>query len=273
MHEMHKIFSQNINPRAVFTIIIWLSIAWIFARPLKGTGEFIYKFTGSFTNNIFQELLQSKTTASELINSKTLANEQSKTISLLKIKVTSLEDQIQETKNIKSILDLNRHLSYKTIATKVIGRSPDNWHKQIILNKGANHMIMAGDSVLSKNGVIGQIVDVDKDTSTVQLISDPSFKLGCKVLKKNIIGILSGKTNSIGLLEFIPVGTDIKAGDVVVASGIRASDLPPTYPSGHPIGKVIKVSKKKSKASDLYIEVKLSENLNTLNNVLVFSPD
>lgn len=264
---------QNINPRTVFTIIVWLSIAWIFARPLKGTGELIYRIVGAAANNTFQGLLQSKTIADELIKSNVIANEQSKTISLLKIKINSLEDQLKEAKNLKSILSIKKQIRYKTTATKVIGRSPDNWHKQIILDKGENYLIMTGDSVLTKNGVVGQIVDVDKNTSVVQLISDPSFKLGCKVLKKNIIGILSGKTNSIGILEFIPAGTDITAGDVIVASGIRASDLPPSYPSGHPVGKVIKVSKKKSKASDLYIEVKLSENLNTLNNVLVFSPN
>lgn len=266
------LFTQNINPRTVLLILIWLTLAWVLARPLQGTGEVLYRLFGSVTNNIFQNIIHSKITADELIKSKKIANDQAQIISLLKIKTNYLEDQIRETENLKTILGLKKQINYKTTAAKVIGRSPDNWHKEVILDKGANFMILAGDSVLSKKGVIGQIVEVDKDTSVVQLISDPSYKLGCKILKKNITGIFSGKTNKIGLLEFIPVGTDIKAGDIVVTSGFKTSNLPPTYPAGHPIGRVVNVSKKKNKASDLYIEIKLSENLNTLNNVLVFSP-
>ena len=49
--------------------------------------------------------------------------------------------------------------------------------------------------------------------------------------------------------------------------------LSPSYPPGHPVGRISKISKKKSKASDLYIEVKLSENLNSISDVLVFSPE
>ena len=266
------LFIQNINTSTVFTIIVWLLIAWVLARPLKGIGEYTYSVIGSLVNSTFEEISQSKLQARELIQSREHVKEQSKKIELLEIKIKSLEDGIKERENLKNLLDLKKSIAYHSLASKVIGRTTDNWHKQIILDKGSNFQIMAGDSVLSKNGVIGQIVEVNKNTSIVQLISDPSYKIGCKVSPGNILGILSGKTNSTGLLEFIPVGTKIMAGDLVVTSGIANNDLFPAYPGGHPLGKVIKVSKRKSKQSDLYIEVKLSEDLNSLSNVLVFSP-
>lgn len=265
------LFIQNINPRAIFTILLWLILAWILSRPLKGIGGFAYHSLGRASNSIFQSIIQSKTKASELIQSKKIIKEQSKTISLLEVKTSYLQEQVKQAENLKSFLNLKKQISYHTVFAMVIGRSADNWHKQIILDKGVNFNIMQGGSVLTKNGVVGQLVEVGKDTSVVQLISDPSYKLGCKISNKNIIGILSGKTNSVGLIEFIPVGSDIKSGDLVITSGIGTGGLLPTYPSGHPIGKIIKVSKKR-KASDLYIEVKLSEDLNTLSDVLVFSP-
>lgn len=266
------LFVQSINPRTVLTIIIWLTIAWILARPLKGIGEHTYLFLGSITNNTLKSFLQSKSDLGELFKAKKIIKEQFNTISLLKIKINYLENQLKETENLKNLLNVRKQVSYRTITTSVIGRSADNWHKQIILDKGENYKIMPGDSVLSKRGIIGQIVEVNKNTSLVQLISDPSYKLGCKIVKKNTLGILSASTNTIGLLEFIPIGTDIMIGDIVVTSGIGTGDLPPTYPSGHIVGKITKVSRKKSKASDLYIEVKLSEDLNSLSDVLVFSP-
>ncbi len=266
------IFSLNVNPQTILTLIVWLIVAWILSRPLVGIGQGVYKLLGTVTSQTFQGLYESKSSAEDLLKSKTLLNEQANRISLLEIKLNYLRNQISELEKLKQILDLKKHLSYKAISATVIGRTADNWHKQIILDKGKTNGLKLGDAVLSEKGVIGQIVDIDKSTSIIQLISDPAYKLGCKISKRKLIGILSGKTNSVGLLEFIPIGTDVKVGDLVVTSGIGSQALLPTYPSGHIVGKVSKVSKRSSRASDLYIEVKLAEDLNFLSDVLVFSP-
>ena len=264
---------QNINPKTVFTIFIWLIVAWVLSKPLQEIGKKIYSSAGLLTNNTFELITHGKSVTEELITSKKLADEQKKTISLLKIKINYLENQNKSTTRLKELLILKNDIRYKTIPATVIGRSPDNWHKQIIINKGKDFNIKPGDSVISAKGVIGQVVEVDKNTSVTQLISDPSYKLGCRIKKKNILGILSGKTNSTGLLEFIPIGSRVKKGDLIETSGIASGGLKPSYPLGHPVGKISKISRKKSQASDLYIEVKLSEDLNSLSDVLVFLPE
>ena len=248
-------------------------IAWVLSKPLKEIGKNIYGSVGLLTNNTFELITHGKSITEELITSKKLVNEQEKIISLLKTKINYLENQNKNANKLKELLNLKKNIRYKTISASVIGRSPDNWHKQIILDKGETTKIMPGDSVITSKGIVGQVVEADKSTSVVQLISDPSYKLGCKIKRRNILGILSGKTNSTGLLEFIPIGSKVKIGDLVETSGIASSGLSPTYPPGHPVGRISKISKKKSKASDLYIEVKLSENLNSLSEVLVFSVD
>lgn len=267
------IFIQNVKPKTVFTIFLWVMVAWVLSKPFQEIGKNIYGSAGLLVNNTFELITHGKLLAEELIASKKLAKEQAKTISLLKIKINYLENQNKNTNNLKELLNLKKSIRYKTISVNVIGRSPDNWHKQIIIDKGKDLNIKPGDSVISAKGVIGQVIEADKDISTVQLISDSSYKLGCKIKKRNILGILSGKTNSISLLEFIPIGSKVKVGDLVETSGIVSGDLSPSYPPGHPVGKISKISKKKSKASDLYIEVKLSENLNSISDVLVFSVD
>ena len=248
-------------------------IAWILAKPLQEIGKSIYASAGLLVNNTFELVTHGKSITEELITSKKLVKEQEKIISLLEIKINHLENQNKNVNNLKEILNLRRNIRYKTTSASVIGRSPDNWHKQIIIDKGKDSKIESGDSVITVKGIVGQIIETDKNISIVQLISDPSYKLGCKIKKRNILGILSGKTNSVGLLEFIPIGSKVKVGDLIETSGIASGGLSPSYPPGHPVGKISKISKKKSKASDLYIEVKLSENLNSINEVLVFSAD
>lgn len=266
------IIVQNINPRTIFTILIFFITVWLLSKPLKSLGLNTYLVIGSAVNNLIESTHYGKEKIKDLITSSNLIEKQSKNISVLKMKINFLEDELLEVNNLKNLLTLQNKINYKTNVCKVIGRTSDNWHKQIIIDKGLHYNIMMGDSVLTYSGVVGQIVDVNKHTSIVQLTSDPSYKVGSKISKKNIFGIFSGKTSRIGLLEFIPVGTNIILGDIVVTSGLQSKDLPPSYPAGHPIGKVIKVSKKKKKASDLYIEVKLFEDLTSLSNVLVFSP-
>lgn len=273
MYSKRNSFIQTVNPKLILKIIIFALVFWVMAKPLRGIGENIYYFLGSLTNKTFESISQSKYSAEKLMRAEKLTKKQSKLISQYKIKLHSLENQNKEVNKLRSLLDLKKQLDYKTISASIIGRSSDNWHKQVILDKGTNQHIMIGNSVLSNRGVVGQVVETGKSTSVVELVSDPSFRLGCKLSKKNIYGILTGKTNSVGILEFIPIGTDIRLGDIVVTSGISSAGLFPSYPAGHPIGRVSVVSKKKSKSSDLYIEVKLSENFNTINEVLVFSPN
>lgn len=273
MYSKRTSFIQTINPKLILKIIVFVLIFWILAKPLKGIGENIYSLLGSFTNKTYDSIVQSKFSAQKLMRAEKLAKKQSKVISYFKIKTHYLENQNKEVAKLRDLLDLKKNLNYKSISASVIGRSSDNWHKQIVLDKGLNQGIMIGEAVLSNKGIIGQVVEIGKNTSVVELISDPSYRLGCKLSEKNILGILTGKTNSLGILEFIPIGTDVKVGDKIVTSGISSRGLLPTYPAGHPIGKVSTVSKKKSKSSDLYIEVKLSENLDSINEVLVFSPN
>lgn len=273
MYSRRTSFIQTVNPKLVLKIIVCVLLFWILAKPLKGVGENVYSLLGAFTNKAYDSISQGKFSAQKLIRAEKLTKKQSKIISYFKIKTHYLENQNKEIVKLRDLLDLKKQLDYKSISASVIGRSSDNWHKQVVLNKGSNQKITIGDSVLSNQGVIGQVVEVGKNTSVVELVSDPSYRLGCKLAEKNVLGILTGKTNSIGILEFIPVGIDVKVGDKVVTSGISSIGLLPSYPAGHPIGKVSTVSKKKSKSSDLYIEVKLSENLNSINEVLVFSPN
>lgn len=274
MRRKKSIFNQLHvqSGRSIVNVLLILICLWVFARPLRHVGESIYSNTGGVTSNIFQTIPESKRNIESLLKSKETAELQSKKLSVLKIKNRILENEIEEAIRLKRILNLKSDLKFRSLAASVIGRSADNWHKQLILDKGKNHNIKVGNSVLSSEGVVGQVVEVNKKTSIAELISDPSFRIGCSIEDKDIFGILYGMSNNVGLIHYVPVGTQIKVGDKVVTSGISAEDMYPTYPTGHTIGTVSKVSKKKSMSSDLYIEVKLAENLNAIKNVIIFSP-
>ena len=263
-------FFQNISPKTFFTLLVVVLFFWVFSRPFIFVGELFYNFFGSVLSNSFQAVIQSKSATTDLINAKKIIAKQRKEISNLKLKVFYLHDETERTKRLERILDLKKEINYKTISASVIGRTSDNWHKQIVLNKGTQDGIMIGSSVITDKGVVGQVVEVANDLSITQLLSDPGFRLGSKIYGKDIIGILVGKSNNTALLNFIPAGSNVEVGDLVVTSGISTHGTSLTYPPGHLIGTVSKIIKKNKRASDLYVEVKLAERLNSLSEVLVF---
>ena len=129
------LFIQNIKPKTIFTIFLWLMIAWILSKPLQKIGKTIYGSLGILTNNTFELITHGKSITKELITSKKLVKKQEKIISLLKIKINYLENQNKSTNKLKELLNLKKDIRYKTVSASVIGRSPDNWHKQIIIDK------------------------------------------------------------------------------------------------------------------------------------------
>lgn len=274
MFAKKRIYIQQISPKAIFTILLCTLIVWILARPLQAITKWLYFQSGSFVSNITQFTTSIKSNTSDILSSKALIKEQSDTIAQFRLKIYQLENMVRKNGDRNQILNLQKKINFKTITASVIGRSPDSWHKQIIIDKGTKAGIMTGDAAISPNGIVGQIIEVNGSSSTIELVSDPNFRLGCRIQNKNkdILGILSGKNNFSGTIEFIPVGTKIKTGDIVKTSGIKSLNSFPAYPPGFPIGEVSRISKKKNKASDLYVEVKLFEDLTSLSEVLVFSP-
>lgn len=264
-----RLLFQYVSPKVIFTILVWLIIAWILSRPLIKIGESIYNVFGTSTYKVFKLISNTKSSLSELFKSKFIIKKQAEEITKLTVKLNQIENQVNESKELKHLIELNRSLGFKSSIAKVIGRTADNWHKQIIINSGINHGINIGDSVLSTKGIIGQVVDVNSSTSIVQLVSDSSYKVGCKVRRNNTLGILTGKTNSLAQVKFIPIGSDVKVRDLIVTSGIASEGLKRIYPTNHPIGYITKVSNNNN--VDLYIEVKLSEDSRSLDNVLIFS--
>lgn len=259
--------------KGIINILLLMIVLWMLARPVAFIGQNIFYILGSITNNIYQIFPSTKVSIDQLVLSKKIINAQSKKIVALELKNNRMTELLNDVKELKILKAIEDNINYKTITAKVIGRSADNWHKQIILNVGKNANVKVGNTVLSRKGVIGQVVEVGSNFSVVHLISDPTYKLGCNIRNKNIIGILSGKTNSRGRLHYVPVGSDVMLGDIVETSGISATNTFPNYPKHYPVGRICKIKKGKRKSSDLNIEVRLFENLQYLSDVIVFSPN
>ena len=225
------------------SILLIFFLAWFFFKPLSNISSFFYNLSGKFAYQLGSEISEGKEEVSSYLDS------------LEKIKELQLDNKQLKLENIKLKSYVKRHkfleqgeinqaaLVSPSIRAEIIARSPNSWHKQIIISKGAKDGVKLGKGVFTLNGIIGQIEKVNDHNSIVQLIYDNKFKIGAKISRTGEYGVISGAYPESASLEFIKIDSKIQAKDKIVTSGLCLDDDSCPYPSDYPIGEVTEVKK------------------------------
>ena len=146
--------------------------------------------------------------------------------------IHELEVQLSELKRdnqkMKETLKLQDTLNdYTLVNATVIARNPDTWRDVITINKGSNDGIQPQMSVMSENGLVGKVMDVNPTSARVALLSNADntlIRVAAMIQneKEPIYGTITGyddKTNTL-VMSQIQATQDIKVGDKVVTSGL-----------------------------------------------------
>ncbi|WP_314388737.1 rod shape-determining protein MreC [uncultured Abiotrophia sp.] len=143
----------------------------------------------------------------------------------LQVRVADLE---AENGKMKQELNLTESLSeYTTVHATVIARNPDQWMESLVINVGANEGIQKNMSVMSGNGLIGRIIEVNPTSSKVLLLSneqsnDGKVAASIQIKSGSANGIISGydrKTKEYSMTQVDPT-VQVAAGDLVQTSGL-----------------------------------------------------
>jgi rod shape-determining protein MreC len=120
-------------------------------------------------------------------------------------------------------------------------------------------------TVISDGGLVGVVKSVSSSSSTVLLMSDPTFKIGVRIAGTQSIGVLSGQGGNTYLLQLLDATGEIKVGDKLVA---RGSEGGRPFVPGVPVGSVIEVQSNASSITQ-NADVEASANLNRIGIVAV----
>lgn len=143
----------------------------------------------------------------------------------------------QENARLRELLGSPLRQDEHKMVTQVISTGSDPYSDQVVIDKGSDNGVYEGQPVISDKGVVGQVVAVAKVTSRVLLICDASHALPIQVLRNDIRVIAAGSGCADDLqLEHLPNNTDIRAGDVLVTSGLGGR-----FPEGYPVAVVSSV--------------------------------
>lgn len=120
------------------------------------------------------------------------------------------------------------------IIARVIGQESTNFLNYIEVDLGATHNIAVGMPVVTEQGLVGRISEVNNVTSKVLLITDPSSAVNAILQSSRLNGIIQGTPSGDLIMDFIPQGPIFSVGEVVLTSGMGVR-----FPRGIPIGQVI----------------------------------
>ena len=139
-----------------------------------------------------------------------------------------LNDLKKDNEKMKEALKLQDTLNdYTLINATVIARNPDTWRDIVTINKGANDGLTPQMSVMSDNGLVGKVLDVNPTSARVALLSNNDntlVRVAAMIQgeKESIYGTLTGfdHEKNILIMSQIQATQEIKVGDKVVTSGL-----------------------------------------------------
>ena len=130
--------------------------------------------------------------------------------------------------HLRELLAMRQHFPESTVVAEVLYVGRDPFTRKIIVDKGAQQDIRAGQPVVDQLGVVGQVTRVYPWLAEVTLITDKGQAVPVQNLRNGLRAVLGG-TSGDGQLElkFIPLNADFQNGDELVTSGIDG-----IYPPG-----------------------------------------
>ena len=160
----------------------------------------------------------------------------------------------EEAERLQDILNLKDQYKTEGIVSRVIGLSPSAWNQTITISSGIDDGISAGQTVLGRNGVVGQIDSATPNSSTVRLLTDPNSGVAVKISNSNDC-ILRGSLDGVLYLEGLDAGDNVSVGDVITTSGLGGS-----YVQGLVIGRVSQIISSQSGTNRKIIVSSIEQN-------------
>jgi len=150
-----------------------------------------------------------------------------------------LEALKEENHQLRRLLEAQERLPRKSVFAEILYAGRDPFSRKVVIDKGTQNGIQAGQPVIDDVGVIGQVTRVFLLMSEVTLLSDKNQAIPLQVLRNGLRAIAYGGAEG-GMLDlrFMAANADIRNGDTLVTSGIDGA-----YPPGLPVASVARIER------------------------------
>ncbi len=151
-----------------------------------------------------------------------------------------LNEELAMWKRLHPSLELAERAGWSYVAAQVVAFGERHWLGSLVVNRGSEDGIKAGDPAIYMNGLAGLVVGVTDHTATVHLLNDPETAVLATVLPIRARGLVKGTGRYDAQMTILleDPSIQLEPGYQVITSGLRDS----LYPRGLIIGKITGLS-------------------------------
>jgi rod shape-determining protein MreC len=150
-----------------------------------------------------------------------------------------LVDLEQENMRLRGLREATSRVAQRFVVAEILRVDLNPFRHRVIVNKGTSDGAFKGQPILDASGIFGQITRAGTFSSEAILITDAEHAIPVQVNRNGLrtIAVGTGDPGTLSL-PFLATNADIKAGDLLVSSGLGG-----VFPPGYPVATVTKVNK------------------------------
>lgn len=143
-----------------------------------------------------------------------------------------------ENTRLRNLLRSSSKLTDEVIVAELLSVDQNPYRQLVEINKGTKDGVEIGQAIIDDFGVMGQVIHINRFSSTIILISDPDHAIPVQFIRSGVRSVAFGNGNTDHLeLRFLPATADIQIGDELVTSGLGGR-----FPTDYPVATVASIS-------------------------------
>lgn len=247
-HQPPPFFKRGPAPLAQLTFYATLSLALIFFDSRFQTLELLRQGVSLFTHPVQQvahapvDFLQNAGSYFFSISRFQDENTRLKRAQLDGAEALLRTRQLEaENDRLRKLLELKQRQNANGRVTQVLYAARDPFSRRVIVDKGQQDQIVAGQPVVDDTGVVGQVTRVFPFVSEITLITDKDQAVPVQIVRNGLRSVVFGLGDGQLELRFMPANADVQNGDLLVTSGLDGIFL-----AGLPVAKVVHIERDSS---------------------------
>ncbi|WP_301101311.1 rod shape-determining protein MreC [Propionivibrio sp.] len=244
-HQPPPFFKRGPAPLAQLSFYAALSLALIFIDSRFQTLELLRQGMSMFTHPLQQaahapvEYLQNAGNYFSGITRYQDENSRLKRAQLAGAGTLLRTRQLEaENERLRKLLDVKGRQKANGRVAQILYAARDPFSRRVIVDKGQQDKIVAGQPVVDDAGVIGQVTRVFPFVAEITLITDKDQAVPVQIVRNGLRSVVFGLGNGQLELRFMPANADVQNGDLLVTSGLDGIFLP-----GLPVAKVVHIER------------------------------
>jgi rod shape-determining protein MreC len=184
----------------------------------------------------------------------------------MRIEQAAIAEDALQGRRLQAMLGFRERYVGSTVAAQVIGTSGSDQSRVFTIDKGSRDGLKPDMAVITQDGIVGKIRDVDPTTAHVLEINDQTSGAGVILASTRIRAILRGTITGRVQIGNLTADSRIKPGEQVLTSG---GDQ--VYPRGLPVGTIENIAPDPDHQPYTAILVRPAVNLDRVEEVLIIT--